>query len=145
METTTHTPRTLTDAEARALLEREHVGRLAFLRQGVVDVEPITYTWSDGWIFGRTSAGTKLSSLTREPRCAFEVDTVSSPFNWSSVVVRGTFYLLDPETGSSSLHDRALHSVRALMPEAFTAADPHPERSLLFGMSANVVTGRSSD
>lgn len=144
MSTTMPTARALTDAEARALLSREHVGRLAFLREGVVDIEPITYTFSDGWIYGRTGPGTRLASLTREPRCAFEVDEVQGPLEWSSVVVTGTFYLLDPETGSASLHDRALQSVRTLMPEAFTASDPVPDRSLLFGMSANSISGRTS-
>lgn len=144
MPSTIPNARALTDEEARALLSRNHVGRLAFLRDGAVDIEPITYTFSDGWIYGRTGPGTRLASLTRQPRCAFEADEVHGPLDWSSVVVTGTFYLLDPEMGSSTQHERALQSVRTLMPEAFTAADPVPERSLLFGMSANTISGRTS-
>ena len=128
--------------EASAFLARQHMGRLAFSLHDRVDIEPITYSFDHGWIMGRTSIGTKLSVLAHNPWCAFEVDEVWSPFEWTSVVVKGMFYLLDPETSSPNVYQRALASVRALMPDAFSAADPLSRRSILFGIHANSVTGR---
>jgi nitroimidazol reductase NimA-like FMN-containing flavoprotein (pyridoxamine 5'-phosphate oxidase superfamily) len=134
----------LEDAEARAFLARQHVGRIAYSLHDRVDIEPISYTFDRGWILGRTSVGTKLATLAHHPWCAFEVDVVGGPFDWTSVVVKGTFYLLDPETGSPDVYARALASARALVSDAFSPADPAPHRSILFGVFASEVTGRSA-
>jgi nitroimidazol reductase NimA-like FMN-containing flavoprotein (pyridoxamine 5'-phosphate oxidase superfamily) len=135
---------TLDDVEARAFLARQHVGRIAFSLHDKVDIEPISYTFDDGWILGRTSVGAKLSALAHHPWCAFEADHVVGPFEWTSVVAKGTFYLLDPEQGSPELHARALSSARSLLPDAFSATDPAPHRGVLFGIYVNEITGRSA-
>jgi nitroimidazol reductase NimA-like FMN-containing flavoprotein (pyridoxamine 5'-phosphate oxidase superfamily) len=135
---------TLDDIEARAFLARQHVGRLAFSLHDRVDIEPISYTFDGGWILGRTSVGTKLSTLAHHPWCAFETDHVVGPFEWTSVVAKGTFYLLDPEAGSPDLYSKALASARSLVPDAFTSSDPAPHRGVLFGIYVNEITGRSA-
>ena len=142
----TATPRyvTLDDTESRAFLARQHVGRLAFTLHDRVDIEPISYTFEGGWIFGRTSVGTKLSTLVHHPWCAFETDHVVGQFEWTSVVAKGTFYLLDPESGSPDVYAKALTSARSLVPDAFSAADPAPHRGVLFGIFVNEITGRSA-
>ena len=132
----------LSAEEASAFLARQHTGRVAFSLHDRVDIEPISYSFDQGWIMGRTSVGTKLSVLAHNPWCAFEVDEVWSPFEWTSVVVKGMFYLLDPETSSPNVYKRALASVRALVPDAFSPSDPLARRSILFGIHANSMTGR---
>ena len=134
----------LDEVDARTFLARQHLGRIAYTLHDRVDIEPVNYSFDNGWIFGRTSVGTKLATLAHHPWCAFEVDVVSGPFDWTSVVVKGTFYLLDPESGSPDLYARALASARALVPDAFSASDPAPHRSLLFGVYVNEITGRSA-
>ncbi len=135
---------TLDDADARSFLARQHVGRLAFSFRDRVDIAPINFTLDDDWILGRTSVGTKLTRLAHHPWCAFEVDEVWSPFAWTSVVVKGTFYLLDPESGSLDVYARALRRTRSLMPDAFTADDPVPHRAVLFGIHINELSGRAA-
>ena len=135
---------TLDDADARSFLARHHVGRLAYTFHDRVDIEPINFTVDDDWILGRTSIGTKLSRLAHLPWCAFEVDEVWSPLAWTSVVVKGTFYLLDAESGSPDVYARAVKSARSLTPDAFTDDDPAPHRNVLFGIYINEVTGRSA-
>lgn len=135
---------TLTPTAARAFLASQHIGRIAFSQHDRVDIEPISYTFHRDWIFGRTSVGTKLSSLAHRPWCAFEVDEVAGPFDWTSVVVKGSFHLLDPESGSSDVYARALSSVRTLVPDAFSCDDPAPHRSILFGIYVSEITGRSA-
>lgn len=134
----------LDEADARAFLARQHVGRIAFSLHDRVDIEPINYTFDHGWILGRTSVGTKLATLAHHPWCAFETDHVSGPYHWTSVVAKGTFYLLDPESGSPDVYARALKSVRALSPDAFSEADPSPHRNILFGVFVSEITGRSA-
>jgi nitroimidazol reductase NimA-like FMN-containing flavoprotein (pyridoxamine 5'-phosphate oxidase superfamily) len=135
---------TLDDTQARDLLARNHVGRIAYSRHDRVDIEPVHYVYDGDWLFGRTSAGAKLATLLHRPWCAFEVDEVRAMFDWSSVVVKGSFHLLDPETGSPDTYDRALESVSRLLPETFTVDDPAPHRTLLFGIFIHFVDGRAA-
>ena len=132
----------LSDADARSFLARTHTGRIAYAVNDTIDIEPISYSFDRGWIMGRTSIGTKLSALANNPWCAFQVDEISSPFSWSSVVAKGAFHLLDPEFGSPDVYARALASVRALIPDAFSRDDPVPGRCILFGIYVNEITGR---
>ena len=76
----------LSGADALELLMRHHVGRLAFTFHDRVDIEPISYLFNDGWVYARTSPGTKLSIVRHNPWVAFEVDEVESRFDWRSVV-----------------------------------------------------------
>ena len=55
---------------------RAHVGRLAFTFHDRVDIEPISHVYSEGWVYARTSPGTKLTTVKHHPWVAFEVDEV---------------------------------------------------------------------
>ena len=138
------TIRELTEDAARALLMRNHIGRLAFTLRDRVDIEPIGYVSDGEWIFGRTSKGAKLGTLLHHPWCAFEADEVQSLFDWSSVVVKGTFYILDPETGSPDTYTRAERLLRELVPGTFEHEDPTPHRDIVFGIFVNEISGRES-
>jgi nitroimidazol reductase NimA-like FMN-containing flavoprotein (pyridoxamine 5'-phosphate oxidase superfamily) len=109
-----------------------------------VDIEPVHYVYDGDWLFGRTSTGAKLATLLRRPWCAFEVDEVRAMFDWSSVVVKGSFHILDPATGSADTYGRALEMVSRLLPETFTPADPAPHRTILFGIFIQAVEGRAA-
>ena len=134
----------LDDGQARALLARHNIGRLAYSLHDRVDIEPVHYVYDGDWLFGRTSVGTKLATLLHRPWCAFEVDEVRAMFDWSSVVVKGSFHLLDPESGSTDTYGRALEMVSLLLPETFTPRDPAPHRSILFGIYIQEIQGRSA-
>jgi nitroimidazol reductase NimA-like FMN-containing flavoprotein (pyridoxamine 5'-phosphate oxidase superfamily) len=136
--------RTLTMEESRALLARNSVGRLAYAFHDRVDVEPIHYVMEGDWIYGRTSIGTKLATLAHHPWCALEADEVRGPFDWESVVLKGPFYLLDPQEGSPDVYDKALELVRTLVPESFSLGDPAPHRMALFRIHMSEVTGRAA-
>src|SRR4051812_7370183 len=120
----------LTREASIALLARLHVGRLAFSFRDRVDIEPISYVYADGWIYARTSPGTKLTMVSHHPYVAFEVDDVKSRFDWRSVVVRGTIYFLDPERSEQDrlLYDRAVEILRGVDADALTANDVAPYR-----------------
>ena len=136
--------RDLTADESNALLAQKNVGRLAFTLHDRVDIEPINYVADGEWLFGRTSKGTKLATLLHPPWCAFEVDETSDLFEWSSVVVKGTFYLLDPESGSTDTYRRAEQLLAKLVPGTFSAHDPAPHRDIVFGIFINELTGRTA-
>lgn len=138
--------RALDRAASEALLAACSVGRLAFSHQQQVDVEPVHYVYRDGWIFGRTQRGTKVTQLAHRPWVAFEVDVVRALFDWESVVVHGRVEFPDPDDGprERDLHARAVTAFRALIPAAFTADDPTPSRTLVFAISVQELSGRAA-
>jgi uncharacterized protein len=146
MHATDHSPRfaDLSEQSARALLARHHVGRLAFAFKNRVDIQPIHYVYDDDWLVGRTGVGSKLVSLAHQPWCAFEVDEVHGLFHWESVVVHGSFSMLDPKVGSSDRYDRALELLQRFIPGTFSAQDPVPERAILFAIHIDEIRGRSA-
>ncbi|MCU0636425.1 MAG: pyridoxamine 5'-phosphate oxidase family protein [Gemmatimonadaceae bacterium] len=138
--------RSLDRAEIEALLTRHAVGRLAYAEGTGVQIEPIHYVYRDGWVFGRTQPGSKLTALAHRPFVAFEVDEVDALFDWRSVVVRGAVYFLDPE-GAPSERERyatAVAALRTLVPETLAHGDPVPFRQVVFGIHADDATGRAA-
>jgi nitroimidazol reductase NimA-like FMN-containing flavoprotein (pyridoxamine 5'-phosphate oxidase superfamily) len=138
--------RDLTREESESVLAMNHVGRMAYSFRDVVDIRPIHYVFDETWLFGRTSPGDKLITLQHHQWVAFEVDEISGPFDWKSVVAHGTFYRLEPEGAESDvkLFERALASIQKLSPDMFTDSDPVPFRTELFGIALDTISGRSS-
>ena len=137
--------REISEQESEKILGRNHIGRMAFSFHDKVDIRPFHYVYADRWLFGRTSPGEKLVTLQHSQWVAFEVDEVAGPFEWASVIAKGTFYRLSPEgsTHDVALYERALRHLRKLMPAALTADDPVSFRTELFGISVDSLTGRS--
>jgi nitroimidazol reductase NimA-like FMN-containing flavoprotein (pyridoxamine 5'-phosphate oxidase superfamily) len=130
--------------ECAAVLARNHVGRIAFREGDRVNIQPVGYVANDGWLFLRSAYGSKLDAITSDPFVAFEVDEIDGPFDWRSVVVRGTIYLLPGEGSPIQQREaqRAIEALRAAMPDAFTAKDPFPERQIVYGVHVHEMTGR---
>jgi uncharacterized protein len=128
-----------------ALLERCHVGRLAFTFHDRVDIEPISYVYADGWIYARTSPGTKLTTIQHHPWVAFEVDDVKGRHDWRSVVVRGTIYFLETDRGEQEAREleQAVEILRTADRHAMTELDDAPYRRTVFRIHADEITGRT--
>jgi uncharacterized protein len=138
--------RTLSADECRTLLTRHQVGRLAYAYKQRVDIEPLHFALDGDWIYLRTQAGTKLSMLERQPWVAFEVDEVHGLFEWASVVIHGSIHQLAATTGHSdaAVWDHAVRVFRRVVPDAFTAADPTPDRTVLLRVHIDHCEGRSA-
>ena len=142
----THRPEffELSRSEANELLTRHRVGRLAFTFHDRVDIEPISYVFAEGWLYGRTSHGTKLTTVKHHPWVAFEVDEVEGPFDWRSVVVHGTVYML--QGAGTDAERRAYRSavrlLRRLVPGTLGKRDPVPFRSVVMKLHVDRVSGR---
>ena len=137
--------RSLTRAEVHEVLARNSVGRMAYARGHEIDIEPIHYVYSEGWLYGRTSRGTRLRKTGESwwP-VAFEVDEAEGMFDWRSVVVHGGFYTLSSAGApwERKEYERAVELLRTLIPETFTADDPTPFRNVVFRIAVQEVTGR---
>ena len=133
--------RALEPNEMRAILVRNHVGRVAYSFHDRVNIVPVHYLYSNGWIYGRTSPGEKMEILAHHKWVAFEVDEVEGPYDWRSVVVRGGLYVLEPDDDAWS---EALELIRAVVPAALGASDPTPFRTVLFRIAIQESTGREA-
>jgi hypothetical protein len=134
----------LSPRECEELLQRNNVGRIAMSFHDRVDIQPINYVRDGHWLFGRTSSGSKIATMLHNPWCAFEVDEVRGAFDWSSVVIKGTFSILDKMSGSLHTYQRADLLLRKLVPGTFSSADPVGHRDVIFGIFAREITGRAS-
>jgi nitroimidazol reductase NimA-like FMN-containing flavoprotein (pyridoxamine 5'-phosphate oxidase superfamily) len=136
--------RTMERAECEALLRRNHVGRVAFAFDRRVEILPIHYVFEDGWLYGRTSPGGKVDMWKHSRWVAFEVDEVRALFDWASVVVHGSLYLLSPdETKAGAAEwERAVQLLRRLLPDTGGMHDPVPHRNIVFRIHADHVDGR---
>lgn len=139
--------RSLEHAEIDELLARNHVGRLAYAQGRRVEVQPVNYVYSDGWLYGRTSEGAKVEAIGRGwwP-VAFEVDEVDDLFRWRSVVVHGGFYVIPAEGAEWERreHARAIELLRTLVPGTLTEGDPTPFRQVLFRIAVQEASGREA-
>jgi nitroimidazol reductase NimA-like FMN-containing flavoprotein (pyridoxamine 5'-phosphate oxidase superfamily) len=146
MQRATTTFRVLTPRKAESLLRRNHVGRIAFRNGPRVDVEPIGYVFEDGAIYGRAAPGARMKALGGQPWVAFQVDEIRGPFDWESVVAKGTVYVVEP--GMSALldehYEKALRIIRSAMPDALTPTDPVPARTILFRIHIDEIEGRAA-
>jgi uncharacterized protein len=138
--------RELTRDECLALLDRNRVGRLAYVHHGHVGIAPLHYVHHDGWIYGRTAPGEKLVALRHHPWVAFEVDEIDGTFDWRSVVVRGAFYVLNRggPMADRARWEQAAALLRELVPGALTPADPVAWRDVVFRIHVGELTGRAA-
>jgi nitroimidazol reductase NimA-like FMN-containing flavoprotein (pyridoxamine 5'-phosphate oxidase superfamily) len=133
--------------ECLALLARQHVGRLAFAFKDRVDIQPIHYVYDDGFLYGRTSEGAKITTIAHNRWVALEADEVRGVLDWRSVVVRGAFYQLDLDAESpeaSQLAQRAGSLLGAVIPDTLRPGDPVGFRTVLFRIAVDEITGRAA-
>jgi uncharacterized protein len=140
------TIRDLSRTECEAILARHNLGRLAFAAGARVEIEPINYVFSDGWVYCRTSRGTKTTILAHHQWAAFEVDEVDALFEWRSVVVHGAVRFLDSDSPAVDVQSftRGLELLRALVPGTGTEEDPVPFRLTVLRLHLDEVTGRTA-
>ena len=142
--------RALDREEIDAILARNHVGRIGFARGGRMDIQPVHYVFSDGWIYGRTSYGSKYVALGETAYgwwpVVFQVDEVEDLFRWRSVLAQGGFYILSGERGEADLDiwEQAPALLRTLVPETLAENDPVPFRTVLFRIAVQEASGRES-
>jgi nitroimidazol reductase NimA-like FMN-containing flavoprotein (pyridoxamine 5'-phosphate oxidase superfamily) len=139
--------RTLSGEECAAILARNHVGRLAYCRGNFIDIEPVHYVYREGWLYGRTSEGTKIhtTGYSWHP-VAFEVDEAEDLFRWRSVVVHGGFYTIPFNGVETEVKEwkEGAELLRTLVPETFQPADPVPFRTIMFRIAVQELSGREA-
>ena len=132
--------------EIEAMLHRNKVGRLAFSFHDRVDIQPIHYVYERGWLYGRTSEGDKIATLAHNQWVAFEVDEIRDLFDWTSLVIHGSFWILHPRGSprAEELWKKAGELVNSIVPGALTDHDPVGFRQIIFRIAVSDVRGREA-
>jgi nitroimidazol reductase NimA-like FMN-containing flavoprotein (pyridoxamine 5'-phosphate oxidase superfamily) len=138
--------RDLSREETEAIIQRNRVGRLAFSFHDRVDIQPIHYIYEHGWLYGRTSEGDKISALKHNQWIAFEIDEVADVFDWRSVVIHGSFWIIHPRGSprAEELWTKAAELVAKVVPGALTDTDPVAFRHTLFRIAVGDACGREA-
>lgn len=138
--------RELSREEVEETINRNRVGRIAFSFHDRVDIQPIHYIYERGWLYGRTSEGEKIYTLKHNQWIAFEIDEVSDLFEWRSVVVHGSFWIIHPQGSprAEELWTRAAQLVAQIVPGALTENDPVSFRHTLFRIAVGEAHGREA-
>lgn len=138
--------RELTRRQMAAVLSRNHIARLAFFSDGRIELLPIHYVFTDGCFFGRTAYGSKYLAWLEDPEIVLEVDESEGPYDWRSVIVRGSVSLLRARGANAQPAEywSAVNALRTFLPNAFRDDDPTPQRTAVFRIEPRLLTGREA-
>jgi uncharacterized protein len=131
--------------ECEALLARNLVGRIAFADRAHVDIVPISYVFTEGWLYARADAPMR-TAIRRNRWVAVEVAEVRDVRRWRSVVVRGACY---PVRGTGSptgdaAAARGVDLLRAKVPPIAAAGIDTGVAAIIYRIHADQVTGLSA-
>lgn len=101
--------REMSKAECDAFLARSAGGRLACALDNQPYVVPISLAYEDGYIYSFSTLGQKIDWLRTNPKACVQVDEISSPSTWTSVIATGTYQeLREPQYELERAHARKL-------------------------------------
>ncbi len=137
----------MTDNAARALVARNHVGRIAYSLHDRVDIEPISYACVGEWIYMRTSSGSKTQKLLHHPWVAFQVDEIRAHTDWESVLVHGRIQHIsdDGSMPERKAYSDALDALRMIDPNALGASDTVPHRDQVLRLHIDEIDGQRAE
>jgi uncharacterized protein len=124
------------------LLRTQQIGRLGLTGEGKVYVFPVAYGYDGTAIYLVSREGLKVRLMRAQPEVCLEVDGITTPAQWRSVLAHGTFEELTEEFD----RDRALAVIGAqgeqpLLPSMAPYLDG-PEAIVVFRINLTEVTGR---
>lgn len=135
--------RELTRTAIEGVLRRNNVGRIAYVLEQRVEVEPVHFAFSGDWIYGRTAQGATLRTVHYDRAVTFHVDEIDGVLSWRSILIRGpvTVLPLDCTSHEREEWEEGLAALQRLdsprMPD-----DSDAERGSAFRILLDEVSGR---
>ena len=135
-------PKTMSEAEARELLEAGKVGRLGCVDRHQPYVVPFNYFFDDGCIYGHSLPGKKIEALRAHPRSCVQVDEIQDDLHWRSVIAFGNFEEIHDELERKRTMRKLLDHFPLLTPvESVVILDVVPPEVVVFRICIDRITG----
>lgn len=141
----------LTRAECRETLARTNVARLACARDNQPYVVPILFSFdpADDCLYCFSTLGLKIEWMRHNPKVCVEIDDITDPFHWTTIVVLGRYEEILRSADASRARKRAreLFETRPewWLPGAAHLADSEHEIPVVYRIHADIMTGRQAD
>lgn len=101
--------REMSKEECVAFLARSAGGRLGCALENQPYVVPISLAYEEGYVYSFSTPGQKIDWLRSNPKACVQVDEISSPQVWVSVIAIGTYQELKaPQFETERAHARNL-------------------------------------
>ena len=94
----------LTMAQCHDVLGRTGLGRLACAHDDQPYIVPILFDFDrqQECLYSFSTVGRKIDWMRRNPKVCMEVDEISDPFHWTTVVVFGRYEEIPPSEASDA-------------------------------------------
>lgn len=99
--------RELDKQEMMSLLASSRLGRLACSKDGQPYVVPITFSFSESYLYSFSMPGQKIDWMRRNPKVCVQVDEFSSSRDWKCVVIDGIYEELPDRIGYKHHREQA--------------------------------------
>ena len=116
----------LNETQIDELLSGQVTGRLGCAVDGKVYIVPINYYYKNSTIYSHSAGGKKIEMMRQNPNVCFQVDQISSIFQWQSAIVWGKF---EEITDLEKKHQAMQGLTHRLMPFVTTPAG-HPSHGI---------------
>lgn len=135
------------------VLQSQLIGRIGCYAEGKIYIVPVSYAYSEGYIYAHSKEGLKIHMMRQSPSVCFEADQVENLANWRSVILWGTYEELrnpgEQEEGRQILDKRfspfvtseTVSPVHSEMPEPPQLVEK-PLKPVIFRIKITESTGR---
>lgn len=132
----------LSQNEIEHLLRTRPIGRLGLCNGAQVFVFPIAIGYDGISIFGVSREGMKIGLMRRFPEVCVEVEDITSPAHWKTVLAHGRFEeVTDPEERERALECIAMQG-DAVTPLSLAPYLDGPEALVVWRVLITSTTGR---
>jgi len=136
----------MTERECRAMLAGTNVARLACALNNQPYVVPIRVDLEGEFLYGYASLGQKIEWMRQNPLVCLQIDELTSPWQWASVVVFGHYEELPhtPDYEASRKVAERLFQRHPMWwePAAVPLAGQEQRPPIVFRIRIDRVTGR---
>jgi len=99
----------MSEKECREVLTRGSIGRIGCSLDNQPYVVPIHFAYEQDYVYVLSTLGQKIKWMRKNPKVCLQVDEITSPSQWASVVANGTYEeLVEPQFSDERAHARAL-------------------------------------
>jgi len=138
--------KTLSDKEARELLQHTGVARLGCIVNGGPYIVPINCHLQDDCLYSHSLPGLKISGLRENPQACVQVDDIESDLRWRSAIAFGKFEEITKPQERAYVLNELLRRFPMLTPvESAIAVDGGAPEVIVFRIRIERVTGVSEE